>query len=48
VRVIVCTGQATEFRQAELRELGVKVFLQKPYASEKLLTVLHEVISEKG
>jgi len=48
VKVIVCTGQATEVRQAELRDLGVHVFLQKPYSSEKLLTTLHEVLHEKG
>jgi len=48
LKMIVCTGQATEFRQAELKNLGVKVFLQKPYATEKLLTTLHEVIHAKS
>jgi CheY-like chemotaxis protein len=44
-RVIACTGQPMEVCQAELKDLGVEVFLQKPYGSEKLLSVLHSAIT---
>ena len=44
IKVISTTGQAEESRQAELRVLGVKVILQKPFATEKLLNAVHELI----
>jgi PAS domain S-box-containing protein len=40
VRIVACTGQATETRQAELRTLGVKFILKKPYEAKKLLATL--------
>jgi len=47
VKVIASTGQGAEARQSEFKELGVKVILQKPYVTEKLLSALHEIIHEQ-
>ena len=44
IKVISTTGQAEESRRAELKTLGVNIFLPKPFATEKLLTALHELI----
>jgi len=45
VAIIAATGQADEFRQAELRQLGVKIVLIKPYRTDKLLNALHETLN---
>jgi CheY-like chemotaxis protein len=45
VAIIAATGQADEFRQSELRQLGVKTVLIKPYRTDKLLTALHETLN---
>lgn len=44
VAIIAATGQADESRQSELRQLGAKAILLKPFRTEKLLTTLHETI----
>jgi PAS domain S-box-containing protein len=44
VAIIATTGQADESRQSELKQLGVKSILLKPYPTEKLLAALHETI----
>lgn len=43
-KVIASTGHANQVRQAELKELGVDVILNKPYDAIKLLTTLRSVI----
>lgn len=47
LKIMVSTGQAAELRQAELRELGVEIFLQKPYSTRELLVALHEELQAK-
>jgi PAS domain S-box-containing protein len=44
VKIIACTGHATETREVELRALGVNVILSKPYDAKKLVSTLHEAI----
>jgi CheY-like chemotaxis protein len=44
VAIIAATGQADESRQSELKQLGVKAILMKPYRTDKLLAALHETI----
>jgi hypothetical protein len=44
IAVIAATGQADEARHTELRQLGVREILQKPYRTDKLLAALHETI----
>lgn len=44
LEVIASTGQADEARQAVLKSLGVKIFLQKPYVAGKLLNAVHDAI----
>ena len=44
VAIIAATGQADDSRQSELKQLGVKAILLKPYRTDKLLTALHETI----
>jgi CheY-like chemotaxis protein len=41
---IASTGQGDEPRLAELQQLGVTNFLTKPYDTEKLLTVLRDIL----
>jgi DNA-binding NtrC family response regulator len=40
--IIASTGQGDQSAFAELRLLGVKNFLSKPYNTEKLLATLHD------
>jgi nitrogen fixation negative regulator NifL len=47
LKIISTTGQAEELREAELKTLGVKVFLKKPCDTEKLLTLVHELIHDE-
>lgn len=47
VQIIASTGQASEKRQSQLREVGVHVVLRKPYDAIKLLTALREAIHSK-
>jgi CheY-like chemotaxis protein len=42
IPVIACSGWGQEGLQAQLKELGVKTFLEKPYEAEKVLAALHE------
>jgi CheY-like chemotaxis protein len=42
VPIIASTGQGDQPVLAELRSLGVKSFLSKPYSTEKLLTTVHD------
>jgi two-component system, cell cycle sensor histidine kinase and response regulator CckA len=44
VAVIAATGQADEARYSELKQLGVREILQKPYRTDKLLAALHDTI----
>jgi two-component system, cell cycle sensor histidine kinase and response regulator CckA len=44
VSIIAATGQADEARHSELKQLGVRAILQKPYRTDKLLAALHETI----
>ncbi|HEX4119565.1 MAG TPA: PAS domain S-box protein [Verrucomicrobiae bacterium] len=49
LRIIATSGQGTDMngslRSQELRLLGVSSFLAKPYASDKLLAALHDLLS---
>jgi hypothetical protein len=42
VAIIAATGQADEARHSELKQLGVRAILLKPYRTDKLLAALHE------
>jgi PAS domain S-box-containing protein len=42
--MIACSGQREEAHEAELKDLGVKVFLRKPYNTVELLTALRSVL----
>jgi CheY-like chemotaxis protein len=44
LKIISTTGQAEEARNAELKQLGVTIFLQKPYSAHKLLSAVHELL----
>jgi PAS domain S-box-containing protein len=44
VAVIAATGQPDEVREMELEQLGVKMILQKPYSTARLLDALHHTI----
>jgi two-component system cell cycle sensor histidine kinase/response regulator CckA len=44
VAIIVATGQADETRKTELKRLGAKAILSKPYRTDKLLSTLQEAI----
>lgn len=46
-KIVASTGQATEACEAELRSIGVRVILHKPYDAGKLLAVVHEEIHKK-
>jgi CheY-like chemotaxis protein len=44
---IASTGQGEETRPAELRSLGVKNVLTKPYDTQKLLESLHQALNPR-
>ncbi len=44
VAIIAATGQTDDCRQSELKQLGVKAILLKPYRTAKLLAALREAI----
>jgi CheY-like chemotaxis protein len=48
VRVIASTGFGDNARMAELRSLGAAAFLSKPFTTDKLLQVVHEVLHPCG
>ena len=48
VKIIAFTGQATETRQAELRALGVKWILHKPFDPKNLLAALDDELRPKA
>jgi len=41
LKIIACTGQASETHQTKLLKLGVNVILNKPYSVRELLDALH-------
>jgi PAS domain S-box-containing protein len=49
LKIIASSGLGTEmggsFRAQELKSLDVNFFLPKPYSTEKLLTMLHQILS---
>ena len=45
---IASTGQGEETRPAELRSLGVKNVLTKPYDTQKLLECLHQALTPRA
>jgi DNA-binding NtrC family response regulator len=48
IRVIASTGFGDNARMAELRSLGAAAFLSKPFTTDKLLQVVHEVLQPRG
>jgi CheY-like chemotaxis protein len=44
IPIIASTGQVDQPGIAELRSLGVKNFLMKPYNTEKLLATVHDTL----
>jgi ActR/RegA family two-component response regulator len=48
LKIIASTGLGTDMggatRTQELKSLGVAYFLPKPYGTEKLLTMLHQLV----
>jgi PAS domain S-box-containing protein len=44
VAIIAATGQADDSRHSELKQLGVRTILIKPYSTEKLLVALNQTI----
>lgn len=46
VKIIASTGEAEASKFTQLRELGVKHFLPKPYSIDRLLGTLHDALSE--
>jgi PAS domain S-box-containing protein len=48
IPIIASTGQGDQTEMAELRSLGVKNFLTKPYNTEQLLTTIHDVLEENA
>jgi DNA-binding NtrC family response regulator len=44
VKVIMTTGHMQEELYNELKELGIKGFLQKPYNIEELSTIIYNTI----
>ena len=47
VRIVASTGQAEESQFAQLRALGMKRFLTKPYSTERLLVALREALEAR-
>lgn len=47
VKIIVSSGQATPLNELQLRNLGIKSFLPKPYNVSQLLKAVHDVIYPK-
>lgn len=46
VKIVVSTGLVEEAKEAALKELGVKIFLKKPYMAEPILEALRKVLQE--
>lgn len=44
LKIIACTGMATDILKTELLELGVEAILIKPYDIRELLRIVHHVI----
>jgi two-component system cell cycle sensor histidine kinase/response regulator CckA len=44
VHIIAATGQADDSRQAELKQIGARAILLKPFRTDRLLTLLHETL----
>jgi PAS domain S-box-containing protein len=44
IKTIACSGLAQNDKAAELNELGVRIFLDKPYSAAKLLTGIHDLL----
>src|SRR5207244_209039 len=47
VKVIAASGRGSGGRGADLKAVGINKFLTKPYAAEKLMAVLHELLTSK-
>ena len=47
VKAILSSGYSEDDRARELMELGVKVFLQKPYRTEELSSAVRKVLDER-
>lgn len=47
-RIIISSGQTTPPKELELRSLGIRHFLPKPYNVSGLLTIVSEVIHAKA
>lgn len=47
VKVIVCSGFGQDKRVSDLKEMGIKGFLQKPYSLEELRTIVKRVLEEE-
>lgn len=45
VSVIASTGQSSEYRYQELRNLGVTLFLSKPYNANQLLAIVYQAVN---
>jgi hypothetical protein len=48
LRVIATSGLGSREDDQKLSDLNIQAFMTKPYTAEKLLTVLHEVLSGNG
>jgi len=47
VKVVAVSGLASQARLAAAQKLNVQAFLSKPFTTDRLLTVLDEVLSSK-
>jgi len=47
LNVIAASGRGSGGKASDLKALGVEKFLAKPYAAEKLMLTLHELLHEK-
>jgi CheY-like chemotaxis protein len=47
VKVIAASGRGSGGQGSDLRELGIRTVLAKPYTAESLITALHEVLTPK-
>ncbi|MBI4327597.1 MAG: PAS domain S-box protein [Chloroflexi bacterium] len=48
VKIVAASGLGEDAKVAELKALGVKAFLSKPYATDKLFDILREMLQEES
>lgn len=48
IRVIATSGIDQDAKLEELKTLGMKAFVSKPYTAEKILTALRDVLEADG